>query len=561
MLKKVLSTVLAFAMLAGVLVGCGTTNTPGAGSTASISSTPAAQSTAQAPAVKSTKDNVSVTVGSEPNTLDPGLNNSVDGATYIQHLFDGLTRQDKDGKTVPAIAESWDVSADGLNYTFHLRDAKWSDGQPVKASDFEYAWKRALDPALASEYAYQVLYLKNGYEYNQGKAKAEDVGVKATDDKTLQVTLAAPTAYFIDLCWTPTYMPLRKDIVDAAPLDWFTKPETLIGNGPYKLKSWEHSSEIIMEKNDTYWDAANTAFIKNITWTLLDDEAAALSGFEAGDLDIVDSLVPQAEIQNLVAAGKAKIRDMLGTYYIYLNNTKAPFDNPKVRQALTLAIDRQYIVDKVARGGQLPAVGIVPYKVPDVDASADFRTKGGELLPKNPDVAKAKQLLAEAGYPDGKGFPEVEMYYNTQSGHKAIMEAVTEMWKTNLGITSFKTPNMEWKVLQDKINAGDYWISRMGWIGDYIDPMTFFDMFLSDASQNQIKYNNPEYDKLIREAKTSNDQTLRMGNMHKAEQIIINDAGLIPIYYYVSVMLENPAVKDYYIDLSGFVHMQYAYVQ
>lgn len=561
MLKKVLSTVLVFVMLAGVLVGCGAqTNTPGAGSTASVT-TPATGGTTQAPAVTSSKDNVSVVVGSEPDTLDPGLNQTVDGATYIQHLFDGLTRQDKDGKTVPAIAESWDVSTDGLNYTFHLRDAKWSDGQPVKASDFEYAWKRALDPALASTYAYQLLYLKNAFDFNSGKAKAEDVGVKATDDKTLQVTLEAPTAYFPDLCWTPTYMPVRKDIVDAAPVDWFTKPETLIGNGPYKLKSWEHSSEIVMEKNDTYWDAANTAFIKNVTWTLLDDEAAALSGFEAGDLDIVDALVPQAEIQNLVAAGKAKIHDMLGTYYIYLNNARAPFDNPKVRQALSLAIDRQYIVDKVTRGGQLPAVGIVPYKVPDVDASADFRSKGGDLLSKTPDVAKAKQLLAEAGYPDGKGFPDVEMYYNTQSGHKAIMEAVTEMWKTNLGLTTFKTPNMEWKVLTEKINAKDYQMCRMGWIGDYIDPMTFFDMFLSDSSQNQINYNNAEYDKLVKEAKISNDQTLRMGNMHKAEQLIVNDAGLIPIYYYVSVMLENPQVKDYYIDLSGFVHMQYAYVQ
>ncbi len=536
MKKRVLAAVLALAMLAGVLVGCGSS-----------------------PAQTSSKENVNVVVGSEPDTLDPGLNNSVDGATYIQHLFDGLTKQDKDGKTVPAVAEKWDVSADGLKYTFHLRNTQWSDGKPVKASDFEYAWKRALDPKIASEYAYQLYYLKNGYEYNQGKATADQVAVKAVDDKTLEVELAAPTAYFEDLLWTPTYMPVRKDIVDAAPTDWFTKIETLVGNGPYKMKSWEHSSEIVMEKNDKYWDAKNTGFIKTITWKLMDDEAAALSAYEAGDLDIVDSLVPQAEIQNLVKDGTAKIRDMLGTYYIYLNNSKAPFDNPKVRQALSLAIDRQYIVDKVARGGQLPATGLVPYKVPDADDKADFRTKGGELLPKTADVAKAKQLLAEAGYPDGKGFPDVEMYYNTQSGHKAIMEAVTEMWKTNLGITSFKTPNMEWKVLQDKVNNGDYWIARMGWIGDYIDPMTFFDMFLSDSSQNQIKYNSPEFDKLVREAKDSNDQKLRMENMHKAEQIFVNDGGCIPIYFYVSVMLENPDVQNYYIDLSGFVHMQYAY--
>ena len=559
MKKRILAAVLALAMLAGVLVGCGSNNPSTNEGATATGSTAATENSAAAPAHTSSKDNANVTVGSEPDTLDPGLNNSVDGATYIQHLFDGLTRQDKDGKTVKGIAEKWDISEDGLKYTFHLRDAQWSDGQPVKAQDFEYAWKRALDPKLASEYAYQLYYLKNGLEYNLGKATRDQVGVKATDDKTLEVELAAPTAYFLDLCWTPTYMPVREDIVKAAPTDWFTKVDTLIGNGPYKMKSWEHNSEIVMEKNDKYWDAANTGFIKTITWKLMDDEAAALSAYEAGDLDIVDSLVPQAEIQNLVKDKTAKIRDMLGTYYIYLNNSRAPFDNPKVRQALSLAIDRQYIVDKVARGGQVPATGLVPFEVPDVDDKADFRTKGGELLPKTPDVAKAKQLLAEAGYPDGKGFPEVEMYYNTQSGHKAIMEAVTEMWKTNLGITSFKTPNMEWKVLQDKVNSNDYWVARMGWIGDYIDPMTFFDMFLSDSSQNQILYNNAEYDKLVKEAKSSNDQKLRMDNMHKAEQIFINDAGCIPIYFYVSVMLENPEVENYYIDLSGFVHMQYAY--
>jgi oligopeptide transport system substrate-binding protein len=560
MLKKVLSAVLALIMLVGIMAGCGQSATPGNESTAAVSTNPS-ETSAAAPAKTSSRDNVTLVVGSEPATLDPGSNNSADGGTYILHLFEGLTRQDVNGKTIPGIAESWDISTDGLKYTFHLRDAKWSDGQPVKASDFEYAWKRALSPELASEYAYQVWYLKNGYEYNTGKAKAEDVGVKATDDKTLEVELAAPTSYFLELCRFPTYMPVRKDVVEAAPTDWFTKPETLIGDGAYKMKSWEHSSQLVFEKNDTYWDAANTGFIKTLTWTLLEDEAAALSGFEAGEIDIVDQLVPQAEIQNLVADGKCKIHDLLGTYYIYLNNSRAPFDNPKVRLALSLAIDRQYIVDKVSRGGQLPATGIVPYKVPDADSSTDFRTKGGELLPKTADIAKAKQLLAEAGYPDGKGFPEVEMYYNTMSGHKAIMEAVTEMWKTNLGITSFKTPNMEWKVLQEKVNSGDFWIARMGWIGDYVDPMTFFDMFISDSSQNQVKFNNAEYDKLILAAKNSNDQALRMDNMHKAEKIFVDETGAIPLYFYVAPMLENPAIKDWRFDPMAFLFMQYAYVE
>lgn len=534
MLKRLLAIVLAMVMLVAVLSGCGSP--------------------------KSSKDVINVVVGSEPATLDPGLNNSVDGGIYILHNFEGLTRQDKDEKTIPGIATKWEVSADGLKYTFHLRDAKWSDGQPVKAADFEYAWKRALSPELASEYAYQVWYIKGGYEYSNGTGKVEDVGVKAVDDKTLEVTLAAPTPYFLELCRFPTYMPVRKDIVDKFGAEWTQKPESYIGNGSYKMTKWEHNAEITYEKSDTYWDKGNVAFIKTISWKLMDDEAAALSAYEAGDLDLVDALVPQAEIQNLVAAGKAKIYDEVGTYYIYFNVDKDPLKDKRVREALSLAIDRQYIVDKVTRAGQIASTGIVPFKTPGLDPKKDFRTEGGDLVPKTGDVAKAKQLLADAGYPDGKGFPEIELYYNTQSGHKAIMEAVMEMWKTNLGVT-VKSPNMEWKVLQEKVNSKDFVMSRMGWIGDYNDPMTFFDMWLSDSSQNNTNFNNAEYDKLIRAAKATADNKVRMDNMHKAEQIFIDEMPAVPIYFYVSVFLENPAVKNHRVSPLAFLYLQYAYIE
>ncbi|NJD02398.1 MAG: peptide ABC transporter substrate-binding protein [Ruminiclostridium sp.] len=534
MLKKVIVFLLVVFVMTSVLAGCG--------------------------APSSTRESITALMGEEPQTIDPGTNSSVDGGTYILHAFEGLTRVDKDNKTAPGIANKWEISTDGLTYTFHLRNAKWSDGQPVKAQDFEFAWKRALDPATASEYAYQLWYIKNGAEFSAGKAKAEDVGVKAKDDKTLEVLLAAPTPYFIDLMHFPTYMPLRKDIIDKYADQWTQKPETYIGNGPYMMSKWVHDSEIVFVKNPNYWDSANVAAIKEIHWKLMSDDAAALSAFEAGEIDLVDALIPQAEVKNLIDAGTAKVYDLVGTYYIYTNVDKEPLNNPKVRQALSLAIDRQFIVDKVTKAGQKPAEGIVPYKVPGLDATKDFRTEGGSLISKTTQAEEAKKLLAEAGFPDGKGFPELEIYYNTQSGHKAIMEAVMEMWKNTLGIT-VKSPNMEWKVLQDKVNNKDFVLARMGWIGDYNDPMTFLDMWTSDSSQNNTNWKNAKFDEAIKKAKSTADQKIRMPAMHDAEKIFMEDMPAIPIYYYVSVYLENPKVQGHIIDTLGFLYLQYAYTK
>lgn len=531
MLKKAIALLVVIVLLTSALYGCGST--------------------------KGAKGVVTAVMGEEPQTIDPGKNSSTDGGTYILHAFEGLTRVDKDGNTVKGIAQDWKISEDGLTYTFTLRDAKWSDGQPVKAQDFEYAWKRALAPETASEYAYQLWYIKNGYEYSNGEAKAEDVAVKALDDKTLEVVLTAPTSYFIDLMHFPTYMPLRQDILEKYGDQWTQKPDTYIGNGPYKMKKWAHDSEIVFVKNENYWDAASLGNIKEIHWRLMSDDAAALSAYEAGELDLVDALIPQAETKNLIDKGIAKVHDMVGTYYIYFNVDKDPLKDVRVRKALALAIDRQFIVDKVTMAGQKPAEGIVPYVVPGADASKDFRTEGGLLVSKTAQVEEAKKLLAEAGYPDGKGFPELEIYYNTQSTHKAIMEAVMEMWKNNLGIT-VKSPNMEWKVIQDKVNNKDYVLSRMGWIGDYNDPMTFLDMWTSDSSQNNTNWKNAKFDELIKTAKSTDDQSVRMPAMHEAEKIFIEDMPACPIYFYVSVWLENPRVEGHIIDTMGFVYLQYA---
>ncbi|MCR4435027.1 MAG: peptide ABC transporter substrate-binding protein [Clostridiales bacterium] len=549
MVKKIMAFLLAAVMLASVLAGCGQGgNKPAEPGTGAPSSTAAGAG-----------GTVNAIMGEEPQTLDPAMNQSVDGGTYILHVFEGLTKVDKDGKTVPGIAEKWDVSADGLKYTFHLRNAKWSDGKPVTAGDFEYAWKRALDPKTASLYAFQLYYLKNGEAYNSDKAKAEDVGVKAVDDKTLEVTLQNPTPYFLDLMHFPTYMPVRKDIIEQYKDQWTQKPETYIGNGAFKMKDWKHKEELVLEKNENYWDKDKIQ-LKEIHWKLTSDDSAALNAFESGEIDFVNQFIPQAEQPNLIKEGKEKIYPMVGTYYLYFNTARKPLNDVRVRKALALAIDRQYICEKVTQRGEKPAVGVVPYNVPGSEAGKDFRSETGTYLPTTPNVEEAKKLLAEAGYPDGKGFPELEIYYNTMSSHKAIMEAIQEQWKTNLGIT-VKPPNMEWKVLQGMLDQKNFTIARMGWIGDYNDPMTFLDMWTTTSGQNKTNWSNKNYDQLIETAKKTADPKARWKALDDAEKIFMDEVPACPIYYYVNQNLESPKLKGQITDMLGFIYMHYATIE
>ncbi|MEZ0536257.1 peptide ABC transporter substrate-binding protein [Caldicellulosiruptoraceae bacterium PP1] len=490
--------------------------------------------------------------GAEPRYLDPGLNNALDSANIIINVFEGLTRVNVKGETIPGIAQSWTISKDGKVYTFKLRDAKWSDGKPVTAQDFEYAWKRALDPKTASEYAYQMYYIKNGRAFNEGKAKASDVGVKALDAKTLQVTLEAPTPYFIDLTNFPTYFPVRKDIVEKYGDKWATDPKTYIGNGPFKMVQWTHNSQIVLEKNANYWDK-KAITLEKIVFKLSEDDKANLMAYEARQVDGAEG-IPTEEIPRLIKEKKMKVWDELGLYYYDLNNKYPAFKDVRVRKALSLAIDRTYIVEKIGKLGQKPATGIVPYGINGV--SKDFRVEGGDFLPKTADLATAKKLLAEAGYPNGKGFPEIEIIYNTSEGHKKIAEAVQAMWK-QLGI-NVKLSNMEWKVLQDRRQKKDYIVARDGWIGDYADPMTFMDLFTSYSDNNNTNWSNKKYDELIDKAKMTTDRKTRMQYMHEAEKIIMNDHALIPIYFYVKGQLLRDYVKNYYISPLGFNYFMFA---
>lgn len=534
-MKKLLALVLSLALLVTMFAGCGSSS--GKATT------------------------ISATIGSEPKTLDPTLNNSLDGGTYINCAFEGLTTYSKEGKIVPGVAEKWDISADGTVYTFHLRaDAKWTDDKPVTANDFVYSWRRAADPKTAADYAYYFYFIKNGAAINGGEAPLDTLGVKAIDEKTLEVTLESATPFFTEITAFPTFVPLREDIVGANPEKWTLEKDTYIGNGPYVLTSWEHDSKITFEKNDKYWNKGDIIAPK-IEWLLMSDENAILGAFKNGQVAIAKG-IPAAEIPAEQERGTLQILPMLGTYYLDLVNNKPPFDNPKVRRAVSLAIDRNYIVEKVTMGGQKPASGYVPFGIADVAPTPDFRTVGGDFFSVKPEdyeknVAEAKKLLAEAGYPDGKGFPKVTYGVNTGGGHQIIAEAVQSQLKTALGI-EVEILAQEWNVFQQSRKDGVYNMNRNGWIGDYMDPSTFLDMFTTGNGQNNSFYSNPAYDKLIESARTEKDAAKRIQIFHDAEKILMDDMGIAPVYFYTEVLDISKDIEGYVQTPLGFTYLYWA---
>lgn len=529
------------------------------------------------PAATKDPQKVSYNLGADPQTIDPGLNNSVEGGTVIENAFEGLVNIDTKEQPVPGVATSWKISADGLTYTFTLRkDAKWSDGKGVTAKDFEYAWKRALDPATASDYAYQLYYLKNGQGYNESAAAAKDktpgiapatkdqVGVQAVDDYTLKVTLASPTPYFLALTAFPTYMPLRQDVVDKDPKGWATKPATYISNGAFNMTDWKLKSTMTFSKNANYWNKASIK-LDTITYYMLDQETSATAAFTTGQVDIND-LIPVAQKPSLVKDGTAKNYPYLGTYYYCINVgdkgtangaavTKALKD-VKVRQALNLAIDKQSLVTNVTKGGEMPATAFVPTGIKDNNGK-DFTTT--KYLPAAGDVTKAQQLLSDAGYPGGKGFPTIEILYNTSQNHQNIAAAVQDMLKKNLGI-NVTLRNVERKVQLDDLSKETFQLCRTGWIADYADPMTFLDMWVTNGGNNNSGYSNPAYDKLILAAKAETDATKRMTDMHDAETILMNDLPIIPLYFYTNVVEIKSYVKDLHKSPLGFLYFQNTYI-
>lgn len=548
--KQLCAVALAATLGLSVLAGCG--------------------SKSEKKAATASKQELVYNLGSDPKTLDPGLNQAVDGAIIAVNAFEGLCKLDDKDKAIPGQAEKWEVSADGLTYTFHLKkDLKWSNGDPVKASDFEYAWKRVLDPATASIYSFQLLYLKGAEEFNtaktpeDAKAKRDAVGVKATDDNTLVATLAAPCPYFLELTASPTYMPVNQKIVEANK-DWAKDVKTLVSNGPFKFTDYKIKDQIVLEKNENYSDKANVKLDK-ITLKMVTENTSAWASYKSGQFDMIDS-VPTSEIVQAVKDKTATTFPNLGTQYVDINvsdkakeidpNAAKVLSNAKFRQALANAIDRQTIVDNVLKSGQTPAHSFVGIGINDPDGK-DFASKT-YFEPKG-DVEKAKKLLAEAGYPDGQGLPQLVVLYNPEGGNGELYQAIQDMWK-KIGV-NVELQTQEWKVFQATRDAKKYEIARGAWSADYSDPMTFIDMFVSTSPNNEVGYNNPKYDTLVEAAKKETDAKKRFEILHQAEDVLMEDMPIIPLYYSTYTKGIKDYVKGVRVSPLGYVFFDKASIE
>ena len=503
-------------------------------------------------------------LGEDPDTIDPTLNTSVGSSTIITSTFEGLMILDENEKAIYGVAKDMQISEDQLTYTFTLRDdAKWSDGQKVTANDFKFSWLRALNPETAAEYAYQLFYIKNGQAYNKGEVTAEEVGIEVVDESTLKVTLEAPTAYFAELMAFPTYMPLRDDIVTANPEGWANDPETYISNGPFKLVEWTMKDRFVVEKNENYWNK-DSIKLPGIEFLMVTDQNTAYSSLQSGEFDMVDT-VPAAEIEDAVNSGLATIYPNLATYMIILNvgkqdtldpEVQKALSNPLVRKALSLAIDRKAIVEKVTKAGEVPAYSFVPQGILNSEGE-DFASV--EYYDANQaNIEEAKKLLAEAGYPNGEGLPTLEYMYNSEGAHKDVAQVIQQDW-AKIGV-KVELANQEWKVFLNTRQEGQYQIARHGWSGDYVDPMTFLDLWVTDGGNNDAGYSNAKYDELVAKAKAEPDETKRWEYMHEAEAILMEEMPVIPLYYYTKVKGAQDYVKGVRVSTLGNVIFNDAYL-
>ena len=484
--------------------------------------------------------------GDEPQELDPHIvTGNIEFKLCLALLEGLLSLHPEDSHLIPGVARSWQESEDGKTYLFHLReDAKWSNGDPVTAGDFVYSWRRALLPALGNNYAYMLYYLRNAERFHRGEiTDFSEVGVKAPDDLTLAVELENPTPFFLQLLTHMSYFPVHRATIetfgaaDERGTRW-TRPGNHVGNGPFKLKEWVLNRSIVVEKNEHYWDA-ETVKLNRIVYYPIQNVTTEERMFRAGQLHLTTS----APVEKIAYYRKQrpetlKIFPFFSTYYYIFNTLAPPLDQQKVRQALAMSIDRQQIVDKITRAGEIPAFSFTP---PDTNGYT-ARARGEY------DVERARTLLAEAGYPDGKGFPTIELMYNTSEGHRRIAIAIQQMWKTSLNV-NVTLLNQDWKVYLDKRDAKDYQVARAGWIGDYLDPNTFLDMYTSSSGNNDTGWSNKRYDTLIAQAATIADQENRYALLQEAEALLMTELPIMPIYTYVSKSLVSPDVRGWYPNI------------
>ncbi len=558
-MKKLASMFLTALLLVSTLAGCstegpGNSSAPAPGSTSEGGSTPAPSGT-DAP---KTEQKIIYALPKEPEEMDPTLNVYSRSSIVLQNLFRGLYKLDEAGKKpVPALAESYDLDPSGVKYTFHInKNAKWSDGKPVTAQDFEYSWKRVLNPDVASGAAFYLYYLKNGQKYNEKQAQASDVGVKAIDDATLEVTLESPTPYFLDLLCVTAYFPVRKDVVEGKQ-GWTKSPESYLSTGPFTLAEMKPKEKYVLKKNPNYVDADKVK-LDTLEIVFIESPEAELAAYNNNEINVSDNVGHEAMTQFKDSPELFSI-PRIGTYYFDIHTEKKPFDDARVRKAFSMAINREQILKNIVQSDEKPAFGMVPYGIPyGEQKDKEYRDVVGNIFSEN--VDEAKKLLADAGYPGGKGIPAVTLNVMADQTDKDIAQALQSMWKDNLGVeVSIQT--FESKVYWDEMHQGNFSIARDGWTGDYPDPMTNLDLFESVNTKDNNHWKNAEYDGLLQENRKIKDQAKRMDNFAKAEKILMDEMPIIPLYFYNDALLIKPNIKGVLKNYIGHTIFEYAHVE
>ena len=572
-MKNVAAVAMAGCMAAS-LAACG-----GSASTAASTETSTAASTEAATGEESTGTASGFTVqyGPNPETLDPALNSAIDGANTLITVFEPLLLIDENNEVIPGQAESYTVSDDGLVWTFTMRDGlKWSDGSDLTAKDFEYSFKRLAAPDTAAPYAETVVGMIDGYADATGNPDADGntttepdfdaLNVVASEDgKTLTVTLSYPCAYFDKLAAFAAMSPVQQATVEANGDAWCTAPDTYVCNGPYYISEWVPSERIVLAKNPNYvggWDTSKIVS-DTITLLLLEDSSAAYAAYNSGEAQLVKD-VPTDEIPSLTKAedgGDFYVDTILGTYYISLNDQKEPFTDPNVRKALSLAIDRDYVANTIMQGTYTPAYNMVGPGIVDesgmfYDNANDGKTYISDDYEAN--LEAAKQALADAGYPNGEGFPTIEYSTNDAGYHTPVAEYLQQAWG-ELGIT-VNINKVEWASFTPLRRAGDYDASRNGWVMDYNDPSNMLELFTTSNGNNDGKYSSADFDAAIEASKVA-DKSVHFQKLHEAEDILMNDYACIPIAYYNDFWLQSPSLKGTWHSPYGYWYLQYGYVE
>jgi oligopeptide transport system substrate-binding protein len=499
--------------------------------------------------------------GSEPQGIDPHIVTGVPEHHILISLCEGLTIPNPNPKGsngyIPGTAESWSISDDGKEYIFKLnKNAKWSNGDPVTADDFVWSWKRILTASLGSQYPDMLYYLVGAYEYHNGQIdNFDEVGVKAIDTHTLKINLKNPTPFFIGLLSHYSTWPVHKETVlkhgdiDDRNGEW-TRPGNFVCNGPFQLKTWELNNKIVVEKNPHYYDASMVR-LNEIHYYPVSNVMTEDRMFRAGQLHLTSSMPTQkCPIYIEEKNPNLKIDPYMGTYFYRINTENETLSDVRVRKALAYSIDRQLLVDKVTQCGQIPAYSFTPPGSNGYQPSTE--------IPYDPVLAK--QLLAEAGYSSDNPFPKLEILFNTNEGHRKVALAIQQMWQNELGI-EVELVNQDWKVYLSREMVGDFQISRAGWIGDYEDPNTFLDLMRPNRGNNKTGWENMEFDALVEEANTINDQEKRYELLNEAEKILIDNMPIIPLYTYVRVYQLSPDVKGFNPHILDHHHPKFIYLE